>query len=267
MYKQKQGFTLVELLVVIAIIALLMGILMPALSRARDQAQTIACRSNLKNLALGWTMYVDDNEGNLIEGETSDDSKPLLTGWVKYAMGSEIDFVDREKEGIKNGNLWPYIRNLDVYNCPADRAMKDHAGETTDIKKALFRSYAIPGGMNGNHSQYELGVEVKKFMNIKAPATKYIFVEEDHVGLNSNWGSWILDPKGKKWHDGMAILHHKKACLAFADGHAEIHTWVDKSTLIKIGQLHEQHVTPDPDEGEDLKYMQDGYALRVYPTD
>jgi len=267
MYKQKQGFTLVELLVVIAIIALLMGILMPALSRARDQAKTIVCRSNLKNLALGWVMYVDDNEGNLIEGETSDDSKPLLTGWAKYAMGSETDFVDREKEGIKNGNLWPYIRNLDVYNCPADRAMKNHAGETTDIKKALFRSYAIPGGMNGNHSKYSPGVEVKIFVNIKKPAEKYVFVEEDHVGEdNGNWGSWILDPGADKWWDGMAILHHKKACLAFADGHAEIHTWVDKSTIEEMGNQHLQGVTPAANEGEDLKYMQDHYALRSYPT-
>jgi prepilin-type N-terminal cleavage/methylation domain-containing protein/prepilin-type processing-associated H-X9-DG protein len=266
MAEQKKAFTLVELLVVIAIIALLMAILVPALSRARDQAQTIACRSNLKNLALGWTMYVDDNDGSLVEGETSNDDDPALTGWVKNPMGPATDFIDREKEGIKKGNLWPYINDFGVYHCPADRAMKDHANETTGAKP-LFRSYAIPGGMNGRHSKYLPGIEVKKFMNIKAPATKYILVEEDHVGAgNDNWGSWILNPKGNSWWDGMAILHHKKACLAFADGHVEIHTWVDKSTIIKMGQLHLQGVTPDADEGEDLKYMQDGYALRVYPT-
>ena len=268
MYKQKQGFTLVELLVVIAIIALLMSILMPALSRARDQAQTIACRSNLKNLALGWVMYVDDHDGELIEGETSYDDDTDRTGWVKTIReGSAYpDFIDREKEGIKKGNLWPYIKDFGVYHCPADRAMKDHANETTGAKP-LFRSYAIPGGMNGKHSAYYPGIEVEKFMDIKAPATKYILVEEDHVGAdNDNWGSWILNIAINSWWDGMAILHHKKACLAFADGHVEIHTWVDKSTIIKMGQLHLQGVTPDADEGEDLKYMQDGYALKVYPT-
>ena len=192
MYKQKQGFTLVELLVVIAIIALLMGILMPALSRARDQAQTIACRSNLKNLALGWVMYVDDNEGNLVEGET---------GWVKWT-GPGINFLEREKKDIKDGDLWPYINDLGVYNCPADRAMKGYTDETNRVMP-LFRSYAIPGGMNGNHSRYEAGVEVKIFVNIKNPAEKYVFVEEDHVNKD-NWGSWILDPGADKWWDGIS---------------------------------------------------------------
>ncbi|HPS54254.1 MAG TPA: type II secretion system protein [Sedimentisphaerales bacterium] len=258
MSKQEQGFTLVELLVVIAIISLLMAILMPSLSRAKDQAQTIVCRSDLKNLALGWTMYVDDNEGNLVEGET---------GWVKNPMGSASDFITREKEGIKKGDLFQYINDTGVYHCPADRAMKDHANETTGAKP-LFRSYTIPGGMNGRHNNYlPPGVEVKKFMDIKAPATKYIFVEEDHVGRdNGNWGSWLLNPKGKSWWDGMAVLHHKKACLGFADGHAEIHTWVDKSTIIEMGEKHLQNVTPAADEGEDLKYMQDHYELKVYPT-
>jgi len=257
MYKQKQGFTLVELLVVIAIIALLMGILMPALSRVRDQAQTIVCRSNLKNLALGWVMYVDDNEGNLVEGEL---------GWAKTACGQQgNDFIEQEKNGIKKGGLWPYINDLGVYHCPADRAIKDEF-DTSNCSRPIFRSYAISGGMNGNHSKYLPGVEVKIFVNIKNPAEKYVFVEEDHVNKD-NWGSWILDPGADKWWDGMAILHNKKACLAFADGHAEIHTWVDKSTIEEMGKQHLQGVTPAANEGEDLKYMQDHYELRAYPTD
>ena len=59
----KEGFTLIELLVVIAIIALLMGILMPALSRARDQAREVICRTNLKSLHMGLELYAGDNDG------------------------------------------------------------------------------------------------------------------------------------------------------------------------------------------------------------
>ena len=58
---RKQGFTLIELLVVIAVIALLMAILMPALSKARDQGRTIACRANLKQYGIALRMYLDDN--------------------------------------------------------------------------------------------------------------------------------------------------------------------------------------------------------------
>jgi prepilin-type N-terminal cleavage/methylation domain-containing protein len=64
----KRAFTLVELLVVIAIIALLMSILMPALGRVRNQAKTVMCQSNLKQLAGCFSMYTGDNEGYFQEG-------------------------------------------------------------------------------------------------------------------------------------------------------------------------------------------------------
>lgn len=59
--RRRKGFTLIELLVVIATIALLMGILLPVLGKARDQGRTIACRSNLKQYGIGLRMYLDDN--------------------------------------------------------------------------------------------------------------------------------------------------------------------------------------------------------------
>ncbi|MCG8700169.1 MAG: type II secretion system GspH family protein, partial [Bacteroidales bacterium] len=58
---KKKGFTLIELLVVIAVIAVLMGILMPALSRARELAKRSVCSNNLKGLNLAWMMYANDN--------------------------------------------------------------------------------------------------------------------------------------------------------------------------------------------------------------
>ena len=83
MYKRR-GFTLIELLVVIAIIAILMAILMPALNRVREQGKRAVCLSNLKQLALAWIMYADENNGKLVNGAAGYSN--TTTGWGQHAM-------------------------------------------------------------------------------------------------------------------------------------------------------------------------------------
>ena len=87
----KQGFTLIELLVVIAIIAVLMGILMPALSKVKEQAQGIACQGNLKGYSLAMVMYAQDHDENFVNPRKvyfeTDDQLPGETAVGSYTFG------------------------------------------------------------------------------------------------------------------------------------------------------------------------------------
>ena len=94
---KRKGFTLIELLVVIAIIALLMAILMPALGRAKKQAKAVVCLSNLRQWAIIFQMYTDDNEGKFSGGEETVDGF-VEHIWVLY--------------------LQPYFETFDILLCP-----------------------------------------------------------------------------------------------------------------------------------------------------
>jgi len=235
-----RGFTLIELLVVIAVIAVLMGILMPALRAARELARGANCLANQRSLVLAYVMYADDNDSRLVRGHVNqtDLDSPM---WVlppidesgAYISGTPY-LVDRIR-GIQRGALYPYIREHKMYHCPGDNRYESAVDET----QAMYRSYIIPDVLAAARPGFHAWTEArykhfpKKLGEIRQASLKYIFVESEfqNPGFNYDHGGWSFAPWiDTRWIDELATFHSKSATFGFADGHAERHKWAHTET-------------------------------------
>ncbi len=247
----RRGLTLIELLLVMAIVSSLIAISLPTLVRVRNQAQGAVCIQNMKTLSLAWLLYKDDNDDRLVGGIAG--TSP--GDWVQIASSGAGGVAD-EKEGIRRGALFRYTGStLDAYRCPADQR-KLASGQ------AVFRSYSIAGGANGERYE-DTYTPVERYSQILMPALKYIFVEEADP-TEKNAGSWVLNPTAKVWVDPLAVWHGRsRSSLGFADGHAETHRWVDNST-IEMSKQQEFHYPVPQAEGNDLRFMLSGFPQRLH---
>lgn len=250
---KKEGFTLIELLVVIAIIAILMAILMPALSRVKEQGKRATCLSNLKQLNLAWIMYADENDDNLVNGDSGEYNSihQNETPWVFSDWGAGM--TERQKiDAIKKGALWPYTKELRLYKCKTvNKIVRSGAQEV------ILRTYSVSDSMNcrgwTDRSDMPGSVMLKKRIDIPNPAYRIVFVDDG--GTNpSALGGWTVNVITEEWWDPPPVRHGDGTNFSFADGHSDYHKWKDPRT-IEVGK----RVPPTAFSGaqpgnEDLKW-------------
>jgi prepilin-type N-terminal cleavage/methylation domain-containing protein/prepilin-type processing-associated H-X9-DG protein len=241
MYWNKRGFTLVELLVVIGIIALLIAILLPALSRARQAAMTVQCGSNLRQYGIAIRMYAEEHRGYIMApsdltrtnpglrwGET-----PLVSGvvtpWYMFLMGYAAwdPALQNETEGypvyLQDQWVWPG-QTLSFF-CPTSRAFDpDRRGSGYGLN-----SFGHP------FSPWYVATRTRPKLHRIRPQTNVILAADGRINEPpSLWFSHGIGGQGPAWNQLNLFpntLHRGGANYLFADGHVRWGAAVDPTAI------------------------------------
>ncbi|MDQ6633053.1 MAG: prepilin-type N-terminal cleavage/methylation domain-containing protein [Verrucomicrobiota bacterium] len=242
--RSERAFTFVELLVVLAIISAGTLMVLSAMAKTKTNGSMSRCLNNLKQLASAWTMYSADNNGSLVSAYPSFGG--FTATWCKGnaatggGAGSYM-YGGADPAGITNGLLWPYIKSLSAYKCPADNrvsfpgnplpgqpilrnvSMNSYmAGRSWGVTPAFTITF---GGARNPTTPVFL-----KETEISRPSSIWVILDEDPQSIND--GMFLVDlGGGQGFLDLPSRLHNNSYGINFADNHVELIKFTDSSSI------------------------------------
>lgn len=236
------AFTLVELLVVITVISILASLLLPVLGRSKARAEGLSCLNNTRQLVLGWLMYADDSNGRLaynLGGTSGRKIAPRTAplNWVDGVLDWELTPDNTNTALLTAGSLASYVSQaVRVYRCPSDHALSDlqrRAGWSARVRSYSMNAMmgdagdASRAGYNVNNPAYQ---QFFTLGSVPTPVDLFVFLDEHPDSIND--GYFINRAYSWEWTDLPASYHDGAAGFSFADGHTELHRWIEPSTRV-----------------------------------
>ncbi len=246
------GFTLLELIVALALTVVLVVSFIPALATTRPDAKTTQCRSNLRRLTMGWSMYCTDFSdrvpNNFGVSETLDSiNNQSFATWVNNVMTWAAspgvgDISNTNVLWLKDGVLGRYLAgSVGLYKCPSDNylsPMQRAAGWPGRVRSysmnAVFGRFSstpdpTASGQNWGFPQY---LQYLKSAQVPKPAKTWLLIEEHPDSIND--GYFINSPQATSWQDIPSSLHNSACTFSFVDGHAESKRWQSATSCYPV---------------------------------